>query len=120
MTTTTHYTAAELIAHAKSYIAADAAIMSKRPAAMPRAAWRMSNNPTYLPIAFTVRDTAFATQPTRRLAFDLNGNPYDLWVWSTGARPKLIETIDLRAADADKKLARYVRAGSPVIAQGGR
>ncbi len=102
----TSFTAAELIAHAKAYIAADAAIMSKRPAGCPRGAWRMEN-PIPLPISFPVKDTAFKTKPVRGLSFDLNGNPYDLWVWSRGRRPEVIERIDLDEPDADTRLARY-------------
>src|SRR5579872_6852294 len=104
----TSYTAQELIAHAKAYIAADAAIMSTRPAAMPRMAWRQAN-PIALPMSFPARDTAFKTKPARKLAFDLNGNPYDLWVWTTGRKRDVIERIDLDAPDADARLARYER-----------
>ena len=104
------FTAQELIAHAKAYIAADAAVMSQRPAGIPRAAWRMEN-PIALPIHFKARDTAFKTKPIRSLAFDLNGNPYDLWVWSKGRKPEVIERIDLDAADADARLARYEQHG---------
>jgi hypothetical protein len=39
-----------------------------------------------------------------------NGNPYDLWVWSVGERSHLIERINLRAYDADRRLAKYERA----------
>jgi len=105
---TNHYTAQELIDAAKAYIAADAAIMSSRPAGCPRGAWRMEN-PIDLPTTFDVHDTAFKTSPKRRLSFDLNGNPYDLWVWSNGKKPEVLERINLRADDANARLARYAR-----------
>ena len=105
---TTTYTAQELIAHAKAYIAADAAVMTNRPAHMPRGAWR-SQNPVGLPHSFLVRDTAFKSRPDRYLSFDINGNPYDLWVWRLGARSKVIERIDLKASDAAARLSRYER-----------
>lgn len=103
------YTAEELIGHAKAYIAADAAIMSKRPDEMPRAAWRMENK-IDVPTDFLVRDVAYKTRPLRNLSFSNNGDPYDLWVWTTGERRNVIERINLREPDADKKLARYERA----------
>src|SRR5258708_6072749 len=118
----TQYTAQELVAAAKRYIAADAAIMSKRPAGVPRTAWRMENSVS-VPIRFKAKDWGMPrlhvdddnTIHRRRtrsvtLCFDLNGNPYDLWVWVRGRRsPKLIERIDLGSADADDRLCRYER-----------
>jgi hypothetical protein len=101
-----YYTAAQLIAAAKSYIAEDAAIMSRRPAGRPRAAWRRENSVS-APPSFGARDTAYKTTPCRRLSFT-NGNPYDLWVWSAGRRPRVVERIDLSLDDADARLARYV------------
>lgn len=105
----TAYTSQELIAAAKAYIAAEAIIMTARPAGVPRAAWRMENI-IDLPVDFLARDTALKAKPVRSLSFDLNGNPYDLWVWTTTGRTrKVIERIDLRAADATARLARYER-----------
>lgn len=99
------YAAKELIAAAKAYITAEAAIMTKRPAGIPRAAWR-GENKGRLPVTdFDVCDG----RAKRRLSFDANGNPYDLWVWSAGARPRVIERIDLRSAEAEQKLAKYER-----------
>lgn len=104
----TSYTAAELIGFAKAYIAAEATFMSKRPAGVSRIAWRIEN-PINLPISFDVRDTARKPKPACRLTFDLNGDPYDLRVWSNAKEPKIIENINLRAADADERLLRYER-----------
>jgi hypothetical protein len=105
---TKQYTAIDLIEAAKSYIAADAAIMTDRPAGCPRGAWRMEN-PINLPISFKALDATFRTKPSRTLSFDLNGNPFDLWIWSTGKHPHVLGRINLRAADADTQLSRYVR-----------
>lgn len=106
---TSHYTSKELIEAAKAYIAQDAALMAKRPAGMPRAAWR-SENPIALPYSFAARDLSLKSRPQRSLSFDLTGNPYDLAVWGYGARRGwLVEHIDLRAPDADEKLRRYER-----------
>lgn len=98
------YVAAELIAAAKAYIAEDAALMSRRPAGMPRIAWRMEH-PSSVAIDFNAK----LGRADVRLQFNPDGNPYDLWVWSRGAKAKLIEQIDLRAADADERLSRYER-----------
>lgn len=95
----TTYTAQELIAHAKAYMAAEAAVMAKRPAGYTRSAWR-AEHPTGLPTSFHVKEG----RAERRLWFDTTGNPYDLWVW---AGTKLKERIDLRAPDADERLAKY-------------
>ena len=102
MSTTIVLTPEILIAAAKVQAAQDAARMAERPAGMPRCAWR-NENPIDL-ARFTVKDTAFKTRPLRTIQFDLSGNIYDAWVWG---RCKLIETIDLRAADAASRLARY-------------
>lgn len=106
---TSYYTAAEMVGFAKAYIAADAARMSQRPAGYPRAAWA-GEHPIAAPNSFDVRDGALKTRPRRSLAVALNGNAYDLWVWTVGGkRGRCIERIDLRAADADARLARYER-----------
>ena len=102
----TMLTVQTLLPHFQAFVAADAARMSARPAGMPRSAWRQQNR--IEGGAFSVRDTAYKTQPVRTLGIDVAGNPYDVWVWSTGARPRVIEHIDLRASDADQRLARYV------------
>ena len=101
-----HYTAAELIAAAKACIAADAERMARRPEGYPRGAWRTANPAGPMP-CYEVRDSAMKTRPVRHLTFDSNGNPYDLWVWSTGARPFVVEHVNLRADDANARLARY-------------
>lgn len=102
----TTFTASELIAHAKAFVAADAARMAVRPTGMPRYEWRMQN-PVDIRHSWTVRDAAFKTRPQRSLRFDVTGDVYNLGVWSFGAKPRVIEHIDLRAADADQKLSRY-------------
>lgn len=103
------YTAFELISAAHDWLADDAARMASRPLGMPRAMWRAQNPARPLP-AFDVRDTAYKTRPSRTLGFDANGNLYDLWVWSVGAAPRVIERINLRAQDADARLGRYIAA----------
>ena len=103
----TQITAAELIAAAKIKVAQDAERMVRRPAGVPRGAWR-SENPIS-PAHWIVKDLAFKTQPLRDIVFDVNGNVYDAWVWG---EKKLVERIDLRAADADARLSRYVRAAA--------
>ncbi len=105
---TATYTAAELIAAGKAYIAADAERMSRRPAGFPRAGWAMQN-PVDMPTVFRVRDTALNTRPLRHLSIAFNGNPYDLIIWSVGARPGCVARINLRAPDADQQLARFER-----------
>lgn len=105
----TSYTAAELIAAAKAYMAAESAIMARRPDRMPRSAWREAN-PVGLPHQFNVRDISMKTKPERVLWFDLTGNPYDLHVIAIGkASARFVGRIDLRAADADQQLARFER-----------
>jgi len=98
------YLAAELIMNAKAFIAADAARMSRRPAGVPKAAWRTAN-PIKSP-SYAVRDLT-AQGRTCAMTFDLNGSPYDLWVWREN---DLIARIDLRAADADEQLQRFKQA----------
>lgn len=97
------FIAFELITAAKAFQAAEAQIMSVRPEGYPRAAWRAQA--ALPPSAFAAKQG----RARRTLGWVNNGSPYDLWVWSGGAKPKLVEQIDLRAADADARLARYTK-----------
>lgn len=101
-----NYTPDFLISAAKAWIKADADRMSRRPSGFTRSAWR-AKNPISLQKSWLVQDMAFRTQPQRCFCFDANGSPYDLWVWSTGKAPRVIERINLRAGDAANKLTRY-------------
>lgn len=97
--------ASELIARRKAELIADNERMSRRPAGVSRAAWRAKHPIAY--VSLPARDTAFKTLPKRLLAFDLNGQPYDLWVYAAGGKWRVIEHIDLSQPDADARLARY-------------
>lgn len=92
----------QLISTAKTLANMDAKRMARRPEGMSRKAWREKN-----PInseSLEIRDHAFKTKPVRILQFDLTGHIYNAWIW---AGAKLIEKIDLRAPDAEKRLSRY-------------
>jgi hypothetical protein len=103
---TTPFTSAELIAAAKAYMAAEAKIMTERPDGWPRAAWRSRNADKLPPTSFQAK----CGRVKCRLEFSANnGNPYDLWVWAASKRNKLLRQIDLRAPDADQKLADFER-----------
>lgn len=99
--------AALLEAHRK-ILAADAERMKRRPAHMPRGAWRDENPIADLQIL--VRDTAFKTMPVRTLLFDFNGTLGDLLV---AGDTRFIDRIDLKAADADDRISRYVPLEQP-------
>lgn len=101
-------TASNLIARQKAVIRADNERMARRPQDCPRAAWRMENPIDHVRIA--VRDMTAKSRPRRKLAFDLNGSATDLWVWSIGKAPRVVERIDLANPDADARLARYQEA----------
>ena len=100
----------DVTAARRAEIIADEARMSRRPADYPKAAWREAN-----PIAglrLDVRDTKFSTRPRRQIV----GAPGQarLSVVVLDAEPRnasrIIETIDLTAADAQERLSRYEAA----------
>ncbi|WCT73911.1 hypothetical protein PQ455_01370 [Sphingomonas naphthae] len=97
--------AAALIAAKRAAIAYDADLMARRPEGCPRAAWRMENtNPAA--IRLIVRDTKLKTQPQRVIVSDATAQ-FEVKVYGD---KRLIESIDLRAADAEHRLARYMPA----------
>jgi DNA-binding transcriptional regulator YiaG len=76
-------------------------IMPKRPEGHPSAAWRMSN-PAPVRAAFRIYEGS-----KQRIGWiNYDTSPF-FEVRSDGAKPKLIERIDLRANDAEEKLAAY-------------
>jgi len=94
-------TAYEILALHNAWCRADGERMARRPAGMCRAAWRYEN--PIPPVEYpTMRDTAFKSRPVRFPWFmDHSGFLH------ISSRRRHIEVIDLRAADADEKLARY-------------
>ena len=102
-----HYKAAELIEQRRAWIRADEQRMIRRPQGYCRAAWR-DENPVDIPLSWRVLDTAFKTQPRRLFSFDVTAAVGDLWVWSCGKRPFVVEHIDLLSPDADERLTRYL------------
>lgn len=94
-------TAQQLLAMHKVWVLADQERMKRRPAGMPRMAWRGDNPipPVNYP---SPRDTAFKSRPRRYIG--CIDHSTRLFV-SSGQR--YIEVIDLAAPDADTRLARY-------------
>lgn len=80
----------------------DAEIMARRPAGCPRAAWRMENPGPKM--ALLAREG----RATRSISLDYGSGMSEAWVWSATQRPRLVDRVDLSAADADERLARYV------------
>lgn len=102
---TSHYTASELIEAYKAFQRAEAMLMARRPAGVSCGGWRIQNASDLPPIYFSAKEG----RVKRSLTWPVNGNPYDLWVWSVGPRCRIVEQIDLSAPDADQRLARYTR-----------
>lgn len=100
--TKTTLTAAALLAARRAYLRADGARMEARPAHYSRAQWRAEHPVTAA--AITVIDLARKSRPRRVIPMPDNGQAYDLWIWGD---VRLVERIDLRAPDADARLARY-------------
>ena len=103
-----HYTPEFLINASKNWMKADSERIARRPAGVPRDAWRLEN-PIAQETEWKVKDTAFKTRPLRCLSFDMNGSPYDLWVFGTGPSGAVIERINLQSPDVEERLARYER-----------
>ena len=98
-------TANDLLSLHQAWIAADQERMKRRPARTPRLDWRRAN--PIAGVAFPkVRDTRFLSRPTRTLGFvDQSAR---LFVSSPA---RFVEVIDLKAPDADARLARYEFVG---------
>lgn len=99
-------TAADLLALRRAYLRADGERMAQRPAHTCRAQWR-AEHPIADQASITVIDTARKSRPRRIIPAPCNGQIHDVWVWGD---VRLVERIDLRAPDADARLARYVVA----------
>ena len=104
-------TAAELLTRTKSIVLAMNAHMNNRPSDTPRGEWRgRYDGPT---LHQNVLDTGLKSRPVRALTASqafISGNPYLVHVSRVTGRLSCIEEIDLRAADADVRLARYLEA----------
>lgn len=97
----------QIIDAGKAWIAHDREVMAVRPRHVARADWRAERQ-GYPDISWIVRDGNYRTRPNRVAmipAFD--GRTTELVVFETGKRGKVIERIDLRAPDAQDRLARY-------------
>lgn len=104
----TSFTAQELISKYEDFRASDSKHMAQRPSGVVRSAWR-AGNPDLKESSFKVLDGAFKTKPVRALSF-YPELPFQAVVWEQGQRSRMIETIDLRAPNANEKLSRYIKA----------
>lgn len=102
-------TVENLIAHGKNIAIADAKRMAERPRDMPRNVWR-DKNPIEINVSFSVVDNKLKTKPRRKLSFCLNGNAFDLWIWTDDKRSKssnIVSRINLLSDNAAELLARF-------------
>ncbi|HQS95072.1 hypothetical protein [Novosphingobium sp. 17-62-19] len=76
--------------------------MAQRPEGCPRAAWLAQRGVTN--IAWSARDTERRSAPVRQLLLGFDG--YDVMVLTAAGRS--VEIFNLKAADAQARLARYV------------
>ena len=102
-------TVENLIAHGKAIAIIDAERMAERPRNMPRNVWR-EQKPLGINLSFSVIDTKLKTKPKRKLSFCLNGNAFDLWVWTDDKRSKssnIVSRINLLSDNVGELLARF-------------
>lgn len=103
------FIAQELIDISKEFRTAHRSRMAQRPRGMIKSAWLGDVDLAIR--SFHVVDTAFKTEPKRELVL-YPEDAHRVWVWGCGNSSNLIEKIDLRAPDADKKLARYKKVAN--------
>ena len=104
-------TAAEIAVQVRAYAAANQERMKRRPAGVPRAAWR-SENPVTRP------ETLRLGRGDGRVEIEpdwASPKAHDMWVWAAddiliGAAVPLRGHLDLTADDADDRLGRLAAA----------